>query len=84
MKEKEQSSIEWLISEIEQRNGIIESETDPLTRGSMISYGYGDLYEQAKELHKKEIIEAATYGNIQEFYDGTETIGEKYYTEKYN
>lgn len=70
MKEKEQSSIEWLFEQLPDhlrlsRNGF-------------------EILQYAKQLHKKEIIEAVTYGNRQEFYDGTETIGEKYYTEKYS
>lgn len=71
MKEKEQSSIEWLIEQFKYTIGrsiIIVMEAE---------------IKEATQLHKKEIIEAVTYGNRQEFYDGTEKIGEKYYTEKY-
>jgi hypothetical protein len=56
---KQVTAVEWLIGEIENRNGIIDSETDDLVRGSMISYGYGDLYEKAKEMEKQQIIDAA-------------------------
>ena len=34
-----------------------------------------ELLEQEKQM----IEEAVTYGNRQEVYDGTETIGEQYY-----
>ena len=70
---KEQSSIEWLIQHIKM---LGEAGYDSNEAIDILS-------KEAKELHRKEIIEAVTYGNRQEFYDGTETIGEKYYTEKY-
>ena len=70
MKEKEQSSIEWLIKNLKPIYPNIED--------------YRLIIGLAKNSHKKEIIEAVTYGNRQEFYDGTETIGEQYYTEKYS
>jgi hypothetical protein len=54
MKNNNQTPVEWLIEEIENRDKIIDSETDDLVRGSMISYGYGDLYEQAKEMESKK------------------------------
>jgi hypothetical protein len=54
MKNNNQTPVEWLIEEIENRDKIIDSETDNLVRGSMISYGYGDLYEQAKEMESKK------------------------------
>lgn len=31
------------------------------------------------EKEKQQIENAVTYGNRQEFYDGTETLGQKYY-----
>jgi hypothetical protein len=54
MKNNNQTPVEWLIEEIENRDKIIDSETDDLVRGSMISYGYGDLHEQAKEMESKK------------------------------
>jgi hypothetical protein len=35
------------------------------------------------EKEKKQIIEAVTYGNRQEYYDGTEELGNKYYNETF-
>ena len=66
---KEQSSIEFLIDNLKPIYPNIED--------------YKLIIRLAKDSHKKEIIGAVTYGNRQEFYDGTEKIGEKYYTEKY-
>ena len=40
-------------------------------------------YEQAKEMHEQQIIDAVTHGNRQEVYDATETIGQNYYNETY-
>lgn len=70
MKEKEQSSIDLIIG--------------TLKKLELYNFSIVSVCEEAKELHKKEIIEAVTYGNRQDFYDGTETIGEQYYTEKYS
>jgi hypothetical protein len=41
------------------------------------------LVEQAKEMEKQQIKDATIYGNRQEFYDGTEMIGKKYYQETF-
>jgi len=40
-------------------------------------------FDYAKYLERQQIVDAVTYGNRQEAYDGTETIGEKYYKETY-
>jgi len=82
MENKKQSSIEWLIKEIENRNGIIDSETDPYVKGSMIHFGYEDLYKEAKEKHKQEIIDACEeFGNLNgvDIEDYTE-----YYNQNFN
>lgn len=42
-----------------------------------------ELFKQAKEMHKKEIIDAFIDGNRQECYDATETLGDKYYIETF-
>jgi DUF4097 and DUF4098 domain-containing protein YvlB len=38
---------------------------------------------QAKEMEKQQIIDATIYGNRQDFYDGTEMIGNEYYNEQF-
>jgi hypothetical protein len=40
--------------------------------------------DELLEIEKKQIIDACVYGNRQGFYDGTETIGKKYYDETFN
>jgi hypothetical protein len=42
------------------------------------------LFEQAKEMEKSAIEKAVTFGNRQDCYDATETLGERYYNETYN
>lgn len=42
-----------------------------------------ELEEQAKEMEREQIGEAFTKGNRLDFYDATETIGEKYSKELY-
>lgn len=76
MKEKEQSSIEWLIEEI----NIKKAWADPEKIQPIV--------EKAKVLHKKEIIEA--FDNAREKYTindyGTSGYAnsEDYYNEKYS
>ena len=68
---KEQSSIEWLIEE--------------LTRFGFNFKLYKSEIEQAKQIHKKEIIEAhldGQYCNVKG--EESERYGEQYYTEKYS
>lgn len=58
MKSKKQSSIEWLISELQRRILIIESESDGIVRTTMIDNFLVDI-DEAKAMHKEEIIRAA-------------------------
>jgi hypothetical protein len=48
---------------------------------------YGTLYYEdmtkAKAMEKEQIINATTFGNRQDCYDATETLGEQYYNETY-
>jgi hypothetical protein len=64
----QQTAGEWLISQL-----YISED----------SIWFKEIREQAKEMEKQQIIDAVIYGNRQEFYDGTETIGEQYYNETY-
>ena len=57
MKNKKQSSIEWLISELQRRILIIESESDGIVRTTMIDNFLVDI-DEAKAMHKEEIIRA--------------------------
>lgn len=41
------------------------------------------LFQQAKEMFEQQIIDATNHGNRQEFYDGTEMTGKKYYQETF-
>ncbi len=65
--EKKQTAVEWLESKMTEYLQNI----------------YKSEIEQAKEIEKQQIIDATIYGNRQEFYDGTEIIGSKYYDETY-
>ena len=45
-----------------------------------------DLYAKQKELLEEErqnLTDAVTYGNRQDFYDGTETLGDQYFNKTY-
>lgn len=78
MKKKEQSSIEWLISQIKE---------DQLTQAKT-PIEWSEIYEQAKQLHKKEIID---FGYLQINYIEAEIgdsifkkVPEEIYAEKYS
>lgn len=67
--EMKQTAIEWLVS-----------EANLLDNNGWIL----PLIEKAKEMEKQQIIDATIYGNRQEFYDGTEMIGDEYYNETFS
>ncbi len=48
-----------------------------------ISNALIELVNEAKEKEKQQIIEAVTFGNRQDFYDGNEEIGNNYYNETF-
>ena len=74
MKEKEQRSIEWLISQIKE---------DQLTKAKT-PIEWSEIYEQAKELHKKEIMEAFNESRLTHPIIRFKHLKfEDYYTEKY-
>ena len=63
------TAVEWLVEQLEITNYISENAHW--------------LIDEAREMEKEQIIEATIYGNRQEFYDGTEIIGEQYYNETF-
>lgn len=68
MKTPLQEHIEWL-----------ESFSQPFIEIEMVIRRVQQLLPKEKEA----ICNAVTYGNRQDFYDGTETIGEHYYTQTF-
>lgn len=68
------TAIEELIEELQ--NGFLEDKFNNSSDILLLCEKY-----QSKEKH--QIIEAVTYGNRMEFYDGTETSGEQYYNENF-
>ena len=75
MKEKEQSSIEWLISQIKE---------DQLTKAKT-PIEWAEIYERAKELHKKEVVEAFSESRLTHPMIGFKHLTfEDYYNEKYS
>ena len=47
---------------------------------------FGDLLKRKTELLEEErqnLTDAVTYGNRQDFYDGTETLGDQYFNKTY-
>jgi len=41
------------------------------------------ILEKAKEMEKSAIEKAVTFGNRQDCYDATETLGERYYIDTF-
>ena len=72
----QQTAVEWLVKKI----------SDQYNKSNKIHTAFiRQIIDKAKEIEKQQIIDAVTYGNILEFYDGTEIeIAEQYYNETYN
>lgn len=52
----------------------------------MYKLGLDDAIKKATELLEEErqnLMDAVTYGNRRDFYDGTETLGDQYFNENY-
>ena len=70
-----QTAVEWL-------EDFLASHCNPV----MCNVDFIDFelsIKKAKEMEKQQIIDATIYGNRQEFYDGTEMIGNEYYNETF-
>jgi hypothetical protein len=78
-----QTAVEWLVEQLKEydwadikdsQNWVIKIDALVLTA----------KVEQAKTMEKEQIKKAVTFGNRQECYDATETLGEQHYNETYN
>ena len=76
MQKKKQTAVDYLVKELSAILGPLE--TKPMQDLLMV-----DAINKAKQMEKEQNIDAVIYGNRQEFYDGTEMIGETYYKETY-
>ena len=63
-----QTAIDWLIEQLTPSISLQQKHID-------------DIKEKAKEMHKKEIIDAIDYAYFDE--DGNQMTGEEYYNETY-
>lgn len=68
---KQQTAVEWLIKEIENKNGI-----------EFISY-FNELISQAKEMEKEQIINAHLIGLIHPLEMEASKQANQYYNETY-
>ena len=73
MSEKKQSSVEWLVDQI-------EKDTNVRLRGLDLN----NLLEQAKEMHQKEIMDAYVYGAAYQIDIKNGISPASYYKEKFN
>jgi hypothetical protein len=69
--EKKQTAVDWL------RDKINSNLITPM------SPKFEDMFEQAEQMFEEQIKKAVTHGNRQEVYDGTETLGKKYFNETF-
>jgi hypothetical protein len=51
-------AVEWLENELARRQSIIDSEPDGFVKQTMYANLYLDLFNQAKEMEKQQIIDA--------------------------
>ena len=72
MSNNKQSSVEFFLYEMFSLLGEFENKALP-------SYKIMDLFEQAKEMHKEEIIDAYDYATMSRVYND----GEDYYNENF-
>jgi len=77
-----QTAVEWLEEELGRRQGIIDSEPEGIIKQTMYSNLYLDLFEQAKEMEKQQIIDAYNQGCIDTLKEGMKR-GEQYYNETF-
>ena len=81
MSNNKQSSVEWLMGKLIEHQIIKVGQT---TYGGKVNYKHEILLEQAKAMHKEEIIAAKddnyVYG---EAWEKLGTLGEQYYNETY-
>jgi hypothetical protein len=83
MRNNKQSSVEWLIAEIQRRVSIIQSEPQTMARELMIDNLSVDL-EQAKAMHKEEICKSYVYGSAYGIDVSNGLKPDKYYNETFN
>ena len=81
---KKQTAIETIIVELE---GILKFINEHPEAGlGRLQSAYTTAISIAKsnlEKEKEQMIEAVSFGNRQDCYDATETLGEQYYNETY-
>jgi hypothetical protein len=69
---KKVTAVEWLFLQLYER---FEMKGDGLEMDKVL--------EQAKAMEKSAIEKAVTFGNRQDCYDATETLGERYYIDTF-
>jgi hypothetical protein len=73
--ENKQSSIEWFLDKLIEHQIIKVGQT---TYGGKVNYKHEILLEQAKAIHKEEIIDALLFGDVL-----SPTTAENYYKVKF-
>ena len=80
MSNKKQSSIEWLVSQLQKSKDWHRL----LNEVSQMSTAKIDIIEQAKAMHKEEVVNAYQAGDGDAYnLDETRDFGEQYYTETF-
>ena len=80
-----QTAVEWLENELARRQSIIDSEPDGFVKQTMYANLYLDLFNQAKEMEKQQIIDFANdllaQNNVN--YIAVPDLAEQYYNEQF-
>jgi hypothetical protein len=75
-----QTAVEWLENELARRQSIINSEPDGFVKQTMYANLYLDLFQQAKQMEKEQIMDAYKA----DLHPCSDEDAEQYYNETYN
>jgi hypothetical protein len=81
---KQQTAVEWLIEQLEEKGGAWENVSIRRVQISIDVSDYMELKVQAKERHKQQVINAVDdQNNYDSWPSSIPTLGEQYYNETY-
>jgi len=81
---KQQTAVEWLIEQLEEKGGAWENVSIRRVQISIDVSDYMELKVQAKERHKQQVINAVDdQNNYDSWPSSIPTLGEQYYNKTY-
>lgn len=82
MSNKKQSSVEWLIYQLTEVDYNCINKTFLQNNNSLAGNKMKELFQQAKTMHKQEIVDATCLNDY--VNEDDREIGERYYNETFN